>query len=725
MFNHSRSKVLSFIIILMLLTDMVILLDVPFLRQILAFLFFTIVPGMLILQVLKIDISNILKKMALSVGISVSLLMFLGLLLNSLYPYLLKPLSIFPLLISLNLIVVILALAAYRMNKKGLVIGKINLNLDLKGKLTSVIIFPIIFPFMAVFGTYLMNTQGNNIILLLLLFLILIYVVVTIYLRDRISNLTYPFALWMIGLTILLIHGLSSYHLMGRDVHIEYFSFQLTLQNFHWDLSSYNSLYNACISITILPTIYQVLLNFNAEYIFKLVFALIGSIIPVITYFVFKKFIGRTYAFYASLFFIFQIFFIFLLGAVRQEFGFIFFFLAVMVYFDTEINRNAKKILFLIFMFSVLISHYTTAYIAFTLMILILFSPFIESLLLKRKITFVNFDLILIILIFTVIWYTFAAHVQLAVGIDSVRDVVNSVIHPAPSAPSAAPSAPSAPSVGGTPGTGQEGSSLLLAVFGIGLKSTANWISVIVNDLTFALIGIGLITITWKFKYYIKKIGLQYIVGIYASIVILAAVAILPFASQIYGAERLFIQILIFLAPVFIIGVNSIAKLIKRPNANHVMILAVLISLFICTTNLHAHFLGEPYSPYFENDGGARNEYYIYDQEIIAVKWLDTYRINGIHINMDYIGGSRSLSGFGTKSPFSSSNFLTTNETPQGYLYLGYVNVNKNVMYKNPDELRNINKKYIDAIINIKNYVHLFNNKNKIYDSRYAVIYYS
>lgn len=726
MLNRSGNKIISFIILLLFLTDLVIILDVPFLRPALSFLFFTIVPGILILQVLKIDISNILKKIVLSVGISVSLLMFLGLLLNALYSYIVEPLSIVPLMISLNLIVIILSCAAYRMNKN-LLTANINFNLDLKGKLTSVILLPVLFPFMAIFGTYLMNIHGNNIVILLLLFMIPIYIVVIIYFRNRISNLTYPFSLWMIGLTLLLLHGLTSYHLIGRDVHDEFYCFQLTLQSFHWDLSSYNTNYNACVSITILPTIYQVLLNINAEYIFKLIFALIGSIVPLITYFVFEKIISRTYAFYASLFFMFQIFFIFLLGAVRQEFAFIFFFLAVMMYFDTEIEKNAKKLLFLIFMFSILISHYTTAYIAITLIFLILLTPFVGNLILKRKITFENFDLILFILIFAFIWYIVAAHVQFDVLTSNATAIASYSPPTQAQVPTPAPTPAPTPipnSTGGKSETVFIGSTLLLAVFGIGLKSTANWISVIINDLTFGLIGIGLITITWKFKYYLKKIGLQYLVGIYASVLMLAGVVIVPIASQFYGAERLFIQILIFLAPVFIIGINSLSKVIKRPNTNHFIILIILISLFVCTTNLHAHFLGEPYSPYFENDGAARNEYFIYDQEIISVNWLVNYGIKDMWINTDYIGGSRIRSVFGTEFFKTDNNFLKTNKTPQGYVYLDYVNVNKDIMYKDPDELRNINKKYIWDIINIKNYIHLFSGKNKIYDSRYAEIYY-
>ncbi len=700
MFNLSGNRALSFIIILMLLTDIVVLFNVPFLRPVLTFIFLTFIPGMLILEILKINISNILKRIVLSVGLSVSFLMLLGLILNSFYPYILKPLSLYPLLISLNILVTLLIFAAYKVNGDRLNIENINLDLNFKSNLSSMVIFPILFPFMAILGTYLMNVQQNNVILLLLMFIIPLYIIILIYLRNKISNFTFPFSLWMIGLTLLLVHGLTSFNLIGRDVHQEFYCFQLTLENFHWNLFSYYDPYNACVSITILPTIYHVLLNISPEYVFKLVFALIGSIIPMITYFVFKKFIKRTYAFYASLFFIFQIFFIFLLGAVRQEFGFIFFFLAVMVYFDTEIRDIAKKIIFSIFIFSVLISHYTTAYIAITLMLLILITPFIENLVLKRKLTFINLDVILIILFLTFIWYIFAAQVQFESGASAVTATVSS-----------------GGNGGSSVASSSGGSSLLLAVFGIGLKSTANWISVIVNDLTFIFIGFGLLSITWKFKYYINKIGLQYLVGIYVSILLLVTVVLFPFASQLYGAERLFIQLLIFLAPVFVIGIISATKIIRIPRAKHVVILAILISLFVCNTNLHAHFLGTPYSPYFDNSGAARDEYFIHNEEIVAANWLSNYGLNKTKINSDLITKTR----LGYANINSNSSFLLENVTPSGYLFLGYANVISGKMYKSDGELRNMDN---TTAMNIDKYMHLFLGKSRIYDNGFSRIYY-
>ncbi len=236
-----------------------------------------------------------------------------------------------------------------------------------------------------------MNTSVNNIIILSMLFLIPPYLVVVAYLKDRIHPITYPIALFMIGIGLILMHSLTSFNILGRDVHQEFYVFQLTLSNFHWNINDFYNPYNACLSISILPTIYYVLTNLNPEYIFKLLFALLGSILPLMVFTVAKKYLDIKYAFFASLLFVFQVFFINIVGAVRQEIAIIFFFLAVMVLFDTfgttKFEKSwTKKILFLILVFSMIISHYTTSYVAFVILVPILLLPFLKNLYIETEV---------------------------------------------------------------------------------------------------------------------------------------------------------------------------------------------------------------------------------------------------------------------------------------------------------------------------------------------------
>ena len=683
--NFGIKKWLVTLISILLITDILIILDVPFLREFMVFVSFITIPGVLILHILKLNKIEFVKKIVLMVGLSVAFLIFMGLLLNSMYPVILKPLSLAPVLILYNVLLLIMAFIAYLRNRDDFNLNDfLNLELNLKGKLTSPLIFPALFPFMAIFGTYLMNLTQNNSILLAMLLLIPVYIIAVIVLRDRIPGATYPFAIWTISLSLLIMNGLTSFHLMGRDVHYEYYSFQLALQGFHWDINTYLNPYNACLSITILPTILQSISNLNGEYIFKIL-SLIGSFIPLVVYAVSKKYLENKYAFFAGLLFSFQLFFVYLLGAVRQEIAILFFFLAIMVLFAADMSKNTKKILFVIFMSSVVVSHYTTAYISFVLVLPILLMPFFKGLIADKKLKFTNFDVIILLFLFIVVWYVLFAKVQASAGTQVIQSTIA--------------------------GTSSDRGDYVLGVLGIVLKSVPNTISVIVHDLIFVTIGVGLLTILKNYKKFTEKIDPEYIVAIFVSVILLVLFLVLPYISVAYDAVRLFFQLLIFLAPVFIIGAMKIAKIIKRPKWDILIIVVLLLSLFSCATYLQYHFYGEPYSPDYDANGLVRNEAYIYNQEVIGAEWLKNNYMDNYTTYSEGRGLIVFLTAYGNQSATMNLNnsIFSWNKTVNGgYIYLGYLNVNKNEVLP---VYTNLN------LQNMSSYSNLFLRKNKIYDN--------
>jgi uncharacterized membrane protein len=700
MFESSKLNIKNFMAILLLmllLIDLSIILDLLILKPVLSFLFFSIVPGLLIYLVIKPTQMDFLKKIVLWVGLSIFFLMSVGLLLNTIYPLVPEPLSLAPVLISLNVVLIVLAIVAYWRNKDDFEItDAFNFKMNLKDKLISPLIFPFLLPLLAILGTYLMNISQNNILLLIMLFLIPLYLIAIVYLQKRVHWATYPLALWLISLSLLLMYGLTSSYLMGRDVHLEYYCFQLSLSNFHWDLNAYYNAYNACISVNILPLIYHVLSGVQGEYIFKVFMAFIGSIIPLIVYLVANKYISRRYAFFAGILFVFQLFFISLLGAVRQEIAILFFFLTIMVVFDFEINKSAQKVLTVIFIVSTLISHYSTAYVAFVLILPILLLPFFKGLFKDRKLVFTNMDIILISLTFILIWYFLVAKVQFASGAQVVGRTV---------------AAAAAGGGGTTSALISTRGAYVLGVLGVVLKSLPNTISVLVHDAMFATILVGLYTLLRKYKYYRSKFGTQFLLGIVISISLLVLFVALPYISIAYDASRLFFQLIIFLAPVFIIGCITIARWIKKPEWDVVVILILLISLFTCVTYLHYSLLGTPYSAQYENDSIIRQELFIYNTEIKSSQWLYNYGQENLTIYSDGREVSRFFTAYGENIQDRKINdsFFGWNQTiEEGYIFLGHVNVRN-------DRIIDIGNDIIS--VELSPYSNLFERKSRVYDN--------
>ncbi|GAH34936.1 unnamed protein product, partial [marine sediment metagenome] len=78
--NLTRNKIFSGILILWLITSILVLLNIQFLyfRAIFSFIFLTIIPGLLIMLMLKIRKIGFWEYFVYSIGLSVTFLMFGG-----------------------------------------------------------------------------------------------------------------------------------------------------------------------------------------------------------------------------------------------------------------------------------------------------------------------------------------------------------------------------------------------------------------------------------------------------------------------------------------------------------------------------------------------------------------------------------------------------------------------------------------------------------------------
>lgn len=698
--NIDSKNFFILLILLLFLTDIVIILDVPGFREILPAIYFTIVPGLLIIILMNLNKLEFVKKFVLWIGLSLSFIILLGLGLNSLYPLLSQPLSLIPLLVSFNLLTISLALIAYLRNKEEFEIERVfNFHMDRKDKYVSPMLFALVFPFLTFFGTYLMNTTNNNSILLLMLFLIPIYFIVLIGLRDKISNSTYPFAILMISLSFFLMHGLTSNYLIGRDNHWEFFCFNYTMLNLHWDASIFSNTLNNCLSINLLPTIYSVLTSIPGVYVYKVVFGFIGAIIPLIIYLISKKLLGNKYAIFAAFLVMFQMNFMELLSLIRQEFALIFLFLAILTLFDTDLGKINRKILFLVFMISVILSHYSTAFVALGMTIPILLIPFFKNLLLERRVKLINFDVMAVLGLFSYLWYFVVAKAQSNTATKVIAKSSGSV---------AGETAKTA--------VNKTFENTIPSVYGMGIDSIPKLISVIVNDAVFLIIGIGLLATVLgcvavflehktfqnykdnallvfikRFKKYKKNMPFEFVLGAILSTGLLALFIIIPYFSNAYGASRIFLTCLVFLAPMFVIGGIAIARMLKKPKIDIVILVILIVSLFTVSIHFNYYLSGIPSSHYFDENSNARIETYIYDQDILGAKFLSSYGDQGlIKVHGDEVTGFRLMAAnnftIENRTFIHWNNSMVFTKVPtyryHQYLYLSYHNTKKDIIFE-------------------------------------------
>jgi len=723
--NIEYKKYFYILTALILIADLAILLNIPFLRQIFGFLFLTILPGLLILQILKLDKIGFTEKFVLSVGLSISFLMFFELLINtlSLSLWYETPLATIPLLISFNIAAFALILVAYRMNNDA-VFSLPDSNLTSSEK--AFLIVPILFPALNIFGMHIMNTTDNNIVLMFLLLLIPIYVAFVFLKNQKFPERIYPLVIFLISISLLVMLALRSNHIIGLDAHQEYYFFQTTLYNLHWGILEHSAL-DACLAISLLPTIYQSILNVNSEFLFKILYSLLFSISPLIIYVISKRYVGEVYAFLASCFFMFQHNFLMTELHARTNTAILFFAFAMMVLFSDKIDPLKKRILFIVFMASCMVSHYSTTYIFFFVMA----GTFIGIEALSKKYTFKKvISLTMVILFFSMIffWYSQVTETAFNAGVGFVEETLSNL---------------------NKFFVEETRSTNVQAMLGkdIMQKGIPHKIEFVFSWLTFAFTGIGVITLLRRYKemsfselklkkpdFLKDKFEVTYLVIALVLSGLLVATVALPYITVGYSLERQYIFAMVVLSVFFVVGGITLSKhffflkkrkpVLKEKQKSsakntsegraYLIILLVLIPYFLCVTGVMYNIFGVPRSIILNSEGEQYDLYYVHDQESYGAKWLGDYaERENLRIYTDFAGANAVISHSGISySLINRYTLLEKDIEIKGYIYLRYYNVVDNKLLGREGEKRDITE-YSDK----------FAGKSKLYNNGGAEIW--
>ncbi len=725
----TKNKIFFGILIFILIADLLTLFDVQYLylRAIFSFIFLTIVPGLLIMLMLKIRDVDFWEYLVYTIGLSISFLMFGGLAANWVLPLVGvdKPLSLAPLLISFNALLLILWIIAYKRNKEILVVIKPP-KLDRPNKLFFTI--PIIFPFLGIFGANTLNNQGQNYLTLIMLGGIAVYAFLIVLFREKLNENIYPWAILMISISLLLMYSLRSWYISGFDIHHEYQVFLLTKEKFHWSMSnSPGDSYNACLSITILPTIFSSFLKINDEYIFKVVFQAVFSFVPVIVFLFFKRYKEGIIAFLASFFFLSQWQFSQQMTALmRQEIAYLFFALFLIVIFGRNFSFYIKNTFLLIFGFSIIISHYSTNYIAlvlFTFVYLVwlffrktenkkIFSKIYQKFKFKEKGVpkkrgkyRIGGIIVLLLFIFTFLW-----SFQLTGTSDSLIYVVKTTASSMGKLfRNELKSDQAVAALGGSvktytiedvknyrdnitkqyhtdrtyinfyspekytdytirPMYPQD-----VSIPNSIIKLISGYLTTIVSRFLELSILIGILYLLF-FQEKKQKIEAEYVIMSLGSIFLLGIIIIVPFISIVYNLERLFQQTLMLLALPAVLGVLFVLKFLKNKKAIFILIAAIFIWFFLSSSGFTSQLVGGGPQMNLNNFGQEHDKFYTYEPEVRSLEWLSKYNNQKDFIYLDRYTNLKAFYFPGINKMNILEDILPSTIDKNAYVYSSYVN---------------------------------------------------
>jgi uncharacterized membrane protein len=768
----TKNKIFFGILIFGLIVNLLVFFDIQYLylRAIFSFIFLITIPGLLIMLMLKIREVDFWEYLVYTIGLSVAFLLFGGLFINSTLPLvgIDKPLSLVPLLVSFNIFLLIFWLIAFKRNKE----ISLEIKLPKLSWLNKVFLaISIIFIFLSIFGATILNNNGSNYLTMSMLAGITIYVFLVVLLKDKLNKHIYPFAILNISLALLLATSLRSRYVFGSDITTEYFIFQLTKKNFYWGMLNFpHHPYNACLSITIFPTILNLFLNINEQYIFKIPYQLIFIFTSVGIFLTFKRYVKTIFAFLASCFFIFTpTFFIAMPMHTREETALLYVSLILLVLFNEKIDPKLKNILFLVFGFSMVVSHYSTTYIALSLFILTwivsfifrkkenqkIFSKYYKKINLKEngripknKNYYFRGALIFLIVIFTFLWEGPLTETSGNLAeftrqtITNMTNIFKDDVRAVGTSPLDLFNIFYKPNLRLALSNYVEEriskyrkdpnddfyreeeykfySPEIVPEKTLPVKLNLNMVSKIylfveiIKKLIKIFIIIGILYLIFS-QLKKRQINQEYIILNITSFFLLGIIMIAPYGSISFGLDRAYLQLLITLSFSSVLGGLMVFKLFKR-NLRIIFVSGVFLLYFLFISGFIPQILGGVMpSVQLNNFGTLYDTFYTHYAEIRSGQWLfDNYQ-KSTYIYMNGFAGRKSLLSY----KFESQNWIKQDIFPQvirksSYVYLSSSNITEESVFA---WLRG-------SMVGYSLPLRFLNgNKNLIYNNKYSEIF--
>ena len=363
-------------------------LDIFFARQFIGFIYLAFIPGVLLLRIFRIhELSNAEALVYVS-GLSISTMMFMGFFANTFFPVLGvdRPISTIPLLAVMTAVVLTFCFLAYTRDRD---FSRPSF-IDSNGIIAPPLLFLCILPIVSVAGAQLMSVTGGNSLSMVLLVLLAIIPLLIVF--DRIPSKLYPLAVFVTAIALLYDVTLASPYVTGYDVQIEYFFARAVSTSGFWNLTISDD-YNSVLSITMLAPIIASICNASVAAVFKVIYQFYFALVPLGLYVVYQRQTNDKAAFLSVFYFtsIF-VFYAVMTQELRQEIAELFLVLLILLIIEKKLTSVTRSSLFIIFGFSLAVSHYGLSYLYVVILILAaLMSAFINPMLLRgHRIAFSN-----------------------------------------------------------------------------------------------------------------------------------------------------------------------------------------------------------------------------------------------------------------------------------------------------------------------------------------------
>ena len=344
------------------------------LENIFGVLSLAVLPGMFTLIAFNLKGIPVWARLTISVALSLLLLMLVALLGNTLLPLfgIVAPLqSSYFFIETTGLLFLTMTIAWPHLLGWNMTLGGIVSEVYPNRYDRLVAFLPSILVAQGVLGAFRLNNGGDEMFTMWMLGEATLYLIFLTYVGKKVSDDAIATGFSFVGLALLLMTSLRGWFITGHDIQNEYMVFMFTKSHSLWSMEFYRDPYNACLSITLLPTVFFSLLRFSDIYIYKVLFQIFFAVVPGLVYLINRNWLKKNHAILATIYFIgFPTFFLDMPFLVRQEVAFLFFSLMIYIIFERHNSLFVRRALFMIFGLGVVLSHYSTTYTVILIMLM-------------------------------------------------------------------------------------------------------------------------------------------------------------------------------------------------------------------------------------------------------------------------------------------------------------------------------------------------------------------
>ncbi len=353
------------LLIFAIATNVVVLTGfrLPFIGPLAGFLLLVGVPTWMVYLKVDWQTAEPAERVGYSLVLSILLLLVVGLFINTALPLvgIRRSLDRIPVLIAVDCLC--LGLALWRRERwRGVHLPDFVRAPGRSGRIT-LILSAFTVP-MATVGAVRLNNGASGAVTFAMLIVAAVTMVLLLRWRESLHPSTIAAAIYLVALALLLMTSLRGWYTTGHDIQREFRVFQLTSSHGNWNISRFKDAYNACLSITILPTMISRLTGVADVNVYKVFFQILFAFCPVLLYRIARRYASTGIALLAVIYFIsFPTYFSDMPFLNRQEIAFLFVAVAVLIISDASVTIRKRRVLFGVFSVGVVFSHYSTAYL--------------------------------------------------------------------------------------------------------------------------------------------------------------------------------------------------------------------------------------------------------------------------------------------------------------------------------------------------------------------------